>query len=635
MIGFWEFVVMCNFGLDRVPVTMVALCSALLVLSGCGNDQYGQLTDPQFDSMSSSHDSSTARQSQSPISTPSQNSAGPTKSTSPSHAPSQPTTPPTLPTPNPVTQPTSTKKPSSPYNLKRDPLPAYAYTWKKDQHDNWDFSDRCVFPGEDGSPMSTLTYGTMLDELFQVREFVKWTYIFRDEVIDLDPRKFVKPFTDFDSHFKNMTDKDSYFQQLRSKVTLKDGLPRHGMYEFIKHKDAIKNFNDRSYYVPNKPKPVNWFGVIWSKRSENPPREFVVKFVGLDSPGLERLNGEPKVKRGDKLVKINDIDFVSATSSDLIKKIEQGLNPDNISDVTKFELIDRDTKKIKTVFLNPISKGHSSKEWSKILPFSRIIDTENGLVGYINLGNSFTQFDQIYESIKEFKDKKVKDVVIDIRYYDRKEIFTYSSKAEPMLLYTILGKKNTDGKQFRYRHQRFGSDHLRPFRTPFFSKCLARSKDSQQKEFCDASMITYCELPGRCRNYAYAFDLKTLDLNRVYILTSEETCHIGELIVNAPLGIDVEVVQVGSQTCGKPYESIGRNNCGIRYGFVGVKFTNEKGEGDYIKGFKPKNTKSKYGIEIPGCFVQDDFTKDLGSKQEALLAAALQYRKDGTCPKVP
>ena len=568
-----------------------------------------------------------------PVTPTSNSSASPQTPTQSKTAPPNPTVPampPPSPSPNSGTQQTTAKKPRPPSYRDRDPLPAHYYDWKKDQEiaESWDYMDRCVFPSavQDPSAPNYVSYGTLLDELFAVRDLMRSKYIFREETEDLDPRDFVKPFTNFDDHFKNMTDKDSYYQQLRSKVKRKDGAPRHGL---------LKAYRDSSQYRSvNSLKP--FFGIAWDQRSVNPPRNYVVKYVVPSSPGWELLNGSPKIKRGDKLLKINNIDFVSADGEESIAKIEKALRPDKKSDVTKFELIDRDSNQIKTIFLNPTAK-HETVEFAKIL------ETSTGFVGYINIAENIDKLSTLYESVKDFKEKEVNDVIIDIRYYSVKEWWDYKSRVESMLLYTILGKDNTNGKQFRYRigHRNSEWDLTK---TPFYSECRALSKESQQNEYCDDPMINYYH---RCiyffNNSRYlscrtenSFNLKSLNLNKVYLLTSKETCHIGELIINSLLGVDVQVVQIGEKTCGTPYYSYSRkDNCGIVYSFYDTKFTNDKKEGDYIFGFKPKNSKDKYGVEVPGCFVKDDFSKDLGNESEAMLATALQYRKDGTCPDVP
>jgi hypothetical protein len=40
-------------------------------------------------------------------------------------------------------------------------------------------------------------------------------------------------------------------------------------------------------------------------------------------------------------------------------------------------------------------------------------------------------------------------------------------------------------------------------------------------------------------------------------------------------------------------------------------------------------------VRVPGCQVADDLTRELGDRNEALLAAALQFRTNGTCPAQP
>ena len=509
-------------------------------------------------------------------------------------------------------------------DLNREPLPASAYIWKKDVYLDHEYYNRCVCIDRETVGFRT-TFGTMLDELFVVRNIVRDYYIFSDEVVDLDPRDFVESSSNYAEHLKNMMDKDSYFQRLRSSVKLVDGSPKHGLFGAT---------------IIDTSQPYRWrnnYGILWAKKSETPPRNYVVKFLGPNSPGLELANGSPKVKRGDKLVKLNDIDFISTDSTEFEQQIDMWLEPGILSEVTKFEFIDRDSKKEKTVFLRPPPFVR------KNIDFARIIDTDTGKVGYISLGETFNSFSNMYESIKDFKKNQVKDVILDIRYYKKKENSIDTKRTEPMLLYTILGKENTDGKQFRYKRNREEKDRLNDFPPgiPFYSKCQATTQRGKEEEYCNQSTKAF---DGECyglyflncrRNPTYDFELKSLNLGKVYLLTSAETCHVGELIINSLLGIDIEVIQIGEQTCGSSYASYSYlSNCGIRYKVYDTEFVNDKKEGDYQYGFKPTNTKSKYGRKLPGCFVKDDLSKDLGDTKEDMLAAALQYRIDGTCPGV-
>jgi carboxyl-terminal processing protease len=131
-------------------------------------------------------------------------------------------------------------------------------------------------------------------------------------------------------------------------------------------------------------------------------------------------------------------------------------------------------------------------------------------------------------------------------------------------------------------------------------------------------------------------NLPTLGLNRVFVLTSSSTCSASESIINGLRGINIEVVQIGTTTCGKPYGFYPQENCGTTYFSTQFQGTNAAGFGDYPDGFSPQNLNVVEGVAIPGCTVEDDFSQLLGNENEALFAAALVYRNaPGTCPALP
>jgi hypothetical protein len=126
--------------------------------------------------------------------------------------------------------------------------------------------------------------------------------------------------------------------------------------------------------------------------------------------------------------------------------------------------------------------------------------------------------------------------------------------------------------------------------------------------------------------------LPTLDLPRVFVLTGSRTCSASEAIMNGLRGVDVEVIQIGSTTCGKPYGFYPTDNCGTTYFTVQFRGVNEKDFGDYTDGFSPANTSANVGTVVPGCSVADDFSKPLGDPTEVRLATALRYRDGQACP---
>ena len=128
--------------------------------------------------------------------------------------------------------------------------------------------------------------------------------------------------------------------------------------------------------------------------------------------------------------------------------------------------------------------------------------------------------------------------------------------------------------------------------------------------------------------------LPTLNLPRVAVLTSANTCSASESIVNGLRGVGVQVIEVGSTTCGKPYGFYPQDNCGTTYFSIEFQGVNDQGFGDYPDGFSPANATGTVGVPVPGCSVADDFTHALGDPHEARLAAALGYLADQGCPAV-
>jgi carboxyl-terminal processing protease len=113
--------------------------------------------------------------------------------------------------------------------------------------------------------------------------------------------------------------------------------------------------------------------------------------------------------------------------------------------------------------------------------------------------------------------------------------------------------------------------------------------------------------------------LPTLGLNRVFVLTSGDTCSASEAIINGLRGAGVAVNLVGGTTCGKPYGFYPQDNCGTTYFAIQFQGVNFLGFGDYADGFTPT------------CVVADDFSHELGDPAENQLEVALGLRNTGAC----
>ena len=112
-----------------------------------------------------------------------------------------------------------------------------------------------------------------------------------------------------------------------------------------------------------------------------------------------------------------------------------------------------------------------------------------------------------------------------------------------------------------------------------------------------------------------------LNLDRVFVLTTDGTCSASEMVINS-LSPFVDVVQVGSRTCGKPVgmqpDLIGN------YVLFAINFqtVNALDQGDYFDGLAPT------------CAATDTIVGDWGVNSDPLYAEARQYIASGQCSDV-
>lgn len=110
-------------------------------------------------------------------------------------------------------------------------------------------------------------------------------------------------------------------------------------------------------------------------------------------------------------------------------------------------------------------------------------------------------------------------------------------------------------------------------------------------------------------------------IERVYFLTSGESCSASEALINN-LEPYVEVIQIGTPSCGKPYGMYLRPFCDLA--IAAVEFNNQN------------SLSSSWGPEglIPDCTAVEEALLPFGDPSEPLLAAALQHQTASSCSAV-
>ncbi len=367
-----------------------------------------------------------------------------------------------------------------------------------------------------------------------------------------------------------------YFSLLKTNATTASGAPKD-QFHFT--------FDTQQYFDLSQTGTSVSTGITWTLIRSQPPREIRVLFVEPNS--LAEVAG---VKRGDLLTSINNFNVIDDVSNNGINALNDAIFPQvaNQSFVYTFNNTDSYT----------LTSGSLSSK--AVLKAQRVAGT-NDEVGYIAFNDhSRAAENELIAAINQLSG--INDLVLDLRYNGGGFIYIASQ-----LAYMIAGSDNTQGKVFS--NLVFNDKH--PNTDPFTGRALNPT--------------------GFFSTDTSNNNLPSLDLARVFVLTGSGTCSASELIMNSLRGIDIEVIQIGEQTCGKPFGFYATDNCGTSYFSVNFQSNNAKSYGEYADGFIP-SANDNGEDQIKGCSVPDDISQELGDPLEERLATALFYRANNTCP---
>jgi hypothetical protein len=232
-------------------------------------------------------------------------------------------------------------------------------------------------------------------------------------------------------------------------------------------------------------------------------------------------------------------------------------------------------------------------------------------IGYMLFNDQLaTAEGALVDAINTLKADNVTDLVLDIRYNGGGFLEIASE-----LAYMIAGPVPTAGQTFDL--QQFNAKHTTT--DPVTGAPLAPTP-------------FYTTTQGLTPGLAAGQALPILNLTRVFVLTTSATCSASEAVMNGLAGAGVQVIQIGTTTCGKPYGFYPQDNCGTTYFTIEFQGVNAQNFGAYPDGFTPGGSG---GASFPGCVVSDDFTHQLGDPNESLLFVAQGYAANATCPVPP
>ncbi len=434
------------------------------------------------------------------------------------------------------------------------------------------YAGRCVNPRSGIDPATGSPYnetqGAALDENNWLRSWSNDLYLWYDEIVDRDPGLYATP---------------QYFDLLQTTATTSSGNDKDRFHFTYRTTDwlALQQSGTEAGY-----------GAVWSLLATLPPRRIVVAYTHPSSPAAAA-----NLQRGEEILLIDGVDVRNSNTQAEIDLFLAGLYPEQLNESHTFRVRNPQgaertvTLQSANVTLDPVQNVGT-------------IATTAGAVGYIHFTDHLlTAEQQLIDAFATLAAQNVSDLVLDLRYNGGGVLGIASEVA-----YMIAGDVPTAGQPFE--------------------RLVFNDKHTAANPVTGGALTPMPFFNGSSTGQA----LPTLNLSRVYVLTGGTTCSASESIINGLRGVNVQVIQIGSTTCGKPYGFYPADHCGTTYFTVQFKGINAANFGDYPDGFAPNNRPSAGGERLPGCSVADDFSMPLGSPNEARLAAALDLRLGRSCP---
>jgi C-terminal processing protease CtpA/Prc len=441
------------------------------------------------------------------------------------------------------------------------------------------FEARCQAPRSGIDPATNAPYpdrqGTTLDENNFLRSYSNETYLWYDEIVDQNPALFNDP--------------QLYFDQLVTDETTPSGSFKDNFHFAI---------DSEEWFQLSQSGVSAGYGAEFVLLSAIPPRDVRVAYTDPNTPAT--MGG---LTRGAQVLSIDGAD-IDVNTQQGINTLDDGLFPSGPGEVHNFTVRDLGQQNSRTITMTSALITSAPVQNVAVLP------TPTGNVGYMLFNDHIaTAEEALIDAVDTLESGQgIDDLVLDIRYNGGGFLAIAAQ-----LAYMIAGPGPTAGQPFETIQ--FNDKH--PVTDPVTGQPLTPTP------FYDTT-LGFDNLP-------FGDPLPNLGLSRVFVLTGPGTCSASEAIMNGLRGVDVEVIQIGSTTCGKPYGFYPTDNCGTTYFTIQFKGVNAKDFGEYSDGFSPANAPAP-AEPVPGCSVADDFTALLGDTAEGRLAAALQYRDFGTCP---
>ena len=438
----------------------------------------------------------------------------------------------------------------------------------------------CATPRTGIDPYSNTAFpdktGTAAHEKMWLRSWSNRTYLWYRDLADVDPGRY------------SVAD---YFELLQSTAKTDSGANKDN-FHFAE--------NTAEYKKRTESGVTSGYGIEWKVGETKPPRDFVIAYTEPTSPVIAQGLG-----RGARLVEVDGVDFVNDNTEAGVDTLNAALFPEKAGESHRFTFVEPSGVRKSYTLISadvPTSPVHHVK----------VIDSPRGKVGYLQFNTHIANAQpQLIDAINKLKNDNISELVVDLRYNGGGLLALASQFG-----YMVAGPNVIQDRIFE---KTLFNDKY-PTTDPVTGRALSPMPFYDKKIDYQAGYLTTETLP-------------TVGLRRVFVLSTDNTCSASEAFINGLRGVDLEVIMIGSQTCGKPYGFYPTDNCGVTYNTIQFSGVNAKGFGDFADGFRPTPT-PQFNADIKGCVVPDDLSKPLGDSKEPMFSAALQYMQTNSCPAV-
>ena len=407
-----------------------------------------------------------------------------------------------------------------------------------------------------------------------IRSWSHETYLWYNELPDIDPASIQDPF--------------KYFDQMKTSAITSSGLAKD-RFHFAVDTAESELLSETGISV----------GYGASAKQDRKTGRVYISYIEPNSPAQKE-----NITRGTEILAAEGVYIGSVITDEQLDIFNSALFPLTAGESNSFII-----RKPNSIFIEEIMLT-STMTTEVPVHLTKTFDANGANIGYLML-NSFnieTAEIQLINAVNQLKSAQISDLILDLRY----------NGGGYLGISAILGTMIAGNKAYGqiFETMIFNDKHSQY--DPIFNELI------EPFIFPEAT-LGFSTIAG--------IQLPKLNLSRVFIIATGDTASASEALINSLRGIDVEVILIGEKTRGKPYGFVPRDNCGTTYFTIQFEGKNSKGFGDYADGLIPSDKDD--GAKVLGCKVADDLSQPLGNPNERMLATALHYIKNNECSSNP